>query len=401
MDELKAGRSRSARHDRAMDPVVLELARLLGEADLPRFCHSCVDDVLSSGAGVAFTMDAAGRLSGLDGWLQRSDQGRAKRKGAARRAVVDTPLHACADQLREILAQNDQGQGRVRFIGYLAERDGCLRRLLVEVRAVNQEGAPSESLRGTMVDVTDRADWLTALMQASDAHKAARLAREEFIAKVQHELRTPLTGIIGLSHIGLLENRDITPKELFAAILESGESLRRAIDSILEFAEHQEQPPTVHVASVALGSLLESLRGEFAARAQLCGIDFGVVAAESLPLVIRADAFRLRQVLQNLLENAFKFTEVGSVQLRVSRDDAGCFQFEVEDTGVGIAPDRIEAVFEPFEQADNSRTRRYGGLGLGLTNARAWVARMGGRLALESTPGRGSRVWFKLPNMPS
>jgi signal transduction histidine kinase/ActR/RegA family two-component response regulator len=245
--------------------------------------------------------------------------------------------------------------------------------------------------------VTDRLD--AALDEAREATKrAGRLAevRASFLANMSHEIRTPLNGIVGMSEL-LVENDDAREREEFAATLRrSAHALARVLDDVLELSKLEAGGIQLEALPVSTRELVHdaALTMQEAARAK--GIQLDVECEPGVPLWVSGDVTRLRQVISNLLSNAVKFTSEGFVSLRLVRAGED-IALEVEDTGVGIPADKLDVIFESFQQADISTTRRFGGTGLGLTITRHLVRAMGGDVAVESRVGVGTTFRCRLP----
>jgi signal transduction histidine kinase/CheY-like chemotaxis protein/HPt (histidine-containing phosphotransfer) domain-containing protein len=227
---------------------------------------------------------------------------------------------------------------------------------------------------------------------ARDAHAANR-AKSQFLANMSHEIRTPMNGVIGFSDI--LADEDLTDEqhESVDIIRECGKNLLRLIDDILDFSKIESGQLDVESIDYPLGKLLGSVESLMRPKAKERELDFEIVQAAALPAVIRTDPTRLRQCLINLVGNAIKFTEKGHVRVivRVQEDAGKVFvRFDVEDTGIGITPEKQEVIFDAFTQADGDTTRKYGGTGLGLAITKQLAGLLGGRLTLKSEPGKGS-----------
>jgi PAS domain S-box-containing protein len=253
---------------------------------------------------------------------------------------------------------------------------------------------------GAVMSFTDATERLRAEAAREAARsEAERLAKvkSEFLANMSHEIRTPLNGVLGLAQIGYRESAGRErARETFGRILESGRLLLTIINDILDFSKIEAGKLTVEQVPYAPAWLVSEAATAMNAAATAKGLSLIVDQPDDLPLAGLGDPNRISQILLNLLSNAIKFTHQGEIRLSVGCTD-GEIVFTVADTGVGIAPDDIERLFQPFEQADSSTTRRFGGTGLGLAISRRLTDLMGGTLAVSSTVGEGSRFELRLP----
>ena len=264
----------------------------------------------------------------------------------------------------------------------------------------NAGGEPVKIL-GVVRDTTDLKMAEADLRTAKDAAEAANRSKSEFLALMSHEIRTPMNGVIGMTDLVLDTELSSEQRESLLIVKSSADALLAIINDILDFSRLEagkfDLDPIDFDPHDAVGDTANTV----ALRAHQKGLELIVDVDAEIPHAVRGDSGRLRQILVNLLGNAIKFTQQGEVVLRVTQQAPTpldpvdvVLQFSVTDTGIGIAPDRQQRIFEAFTQADGATTRTYGGTGLGLTIASQLVRLMGGRLWVESTPGTGSTFHF-------
>ncbi|MBB3119674.1 MHYT domain-containing protein [Pseudoduganella violacea] len=260
---------------------------------------------------------------------------------------------------------------------------------------LNESGTP-RWLDGVVLDITERRQMEEELREAKEKADHAAAARATFVANMSHEIRTPMNSILGFTDV--LLDGELAPEQRrhLDTIRRSGRALLRLLNEILDTAKLDKGAMELELADYNLRGLIDELASTYGAVARGKGLDVNVGYTEALPNWLHGDELRVRQVLTNLLDNAIKFTAAGSVTLQASVHDKQ-LRIAVRDTGIGIAPDRLAAIFDPFTQADASMTRRYGGTGLGTTISKQLVELMGGRIWAESAPGEGTGFHIELP----
>ncbi|MEA2626689.1 MAG: two-component system, sensor histidine kinase and response regulator [Candidatus Binatota bacterium] len=281
----------------------------------------------------------------------------------------------------------------------------AIRQARVEMAEIAERHANLESVNEKIEsEVLERTvelrDSEAALRVALAAAKESERLKTEFLASMSHELRTPLNGVIGMT--GLLMDTPLTPeqREFTETARVSADTLLDLINDVLDFSKAEAGRLEIETVTFDLESLAADVVELFGAQAAQKGIDVVLRYAPETPASVRGDAGRIRQVLTNLVGNAVKFTEAGHVFLNVEcghQDGRLLFHFSVEDTGIGIAGEKLHHVFDRFTQADSSTTRRYGGTGLGLAISKQIVELMGGTIGVVSMAGRGSTFSFTLP----
>jgi len=273
------------------------------------------------------------------------------------------------------------------------------RRLLhtKKIPILGDDGAPLYLL-GISEDITEQRGVRLELERAKASAEAASRAKSEFLARMSHEIRTPLNGIIGMTELALETEPTPEQRECLEVVRGSAESLLKVLNDVLDFSKVESGKLELEAIPFDLDASVRMTLKAFEPRARDKGVRLDYAATPDVPPGVVGDPVRLRQVLVNLLDNAVRFTERGRVRLRIGVDERTehrvTLHFRVEDTGIGVPRDKQATIFESFTQADGSITRRFGGTGLGLTISGRLVELMGGRIWLESEPGRGSTFHF-------
>lgn len=239
------------------------------------------------------------------------------------------------------------------------------------------------------------------LVHAKDQATAAVKTRSQFVANVSHELRTPLSGIIGVAELLQDTRLDQNQKELLGIVQDSSRALLNIINDILDFSKMEAHKMQLERIDFELVKTVDSVTRSLRNKATDKKLQLTTHVASDVPRTVKGDNARLRQVLSNLIDNAIKFTEQGKVTVDVTVNDAYedkvVLRFAVTDTGIGITPETVDKLFQPFVQADGSFTRKYGGTGLGLSICKTLVELMGGQMGVLSASEQGSTFWFEIP----
>ena len=249
-----------------------------------------------------------------------------------------------------------------------------------------------------ILDITDQKKALETMRLAKEAAESASLAKSSFLANMSHEIRTPMNGIIGMSQLLSQTELRSHQREYLTTVVESAHILLRLLNDILDFSKIEAGKLELECVDFRISECVAHASQMLLLRAAEKGLEIACRVSPEIPDHLRGDPGRVQQVLVNLLGNAVKFTEAGEIFVNINvdsmHDNRVRLHFSVADTGIGIALDKYEQIFRPFEQAESSTTRRFGGTGLGLTISRQLVEMMHGRMWVESEPGRGSTFHF-------
>ncbi|WP_326533198.1 PAS domain-containing sensor histidine kinase [Pseudorhodoferax sp.] len=368
-----------------------ELQPLQQRAEL---CNS----LLSGIPGAAYRCTADGRwtvqfiseaVTQLSGWSQADY--------LASPTLLREMLHPDEQQRvsREIQAAVDESRNYT--LEYRAvHRDGRVFWVWEQGKAVRDAAGRVLWLDGVMIDISERKAMELALRDAKNRAEEAAASKTAFLSNMGHEVRTPLNAIIGFSEIVLRNELDTLQRQYVYKVRQAATALLRLMNDILDMAKLERSQLQCASGAFSLRQVAQEALALQREAADRKGLALRLDCEPGLADDFQGDAARLGQVLDKLLDNAVKFTERGSVRLQLARQQ-GQVLLAVHDTGIGIAPNDQERIFEAFAQADGSASRRFGGTGLGLTLAHQLVERMGGSLALQSAPGQGSVFRVLLP----
>jgi len=258
-----------------------------------------------------------------------------------------------------------------------------------------------EHFIGYSLDVTESVKYREELIEARDIAQKATSAKSEILSKISHEIRTPLNAILGLSRILQEEKEDEKREQYLHALNYSAESLLGIVNEVLDFSKIEAGKITFEKIPFDLKHLVKGVLQTFAFRAQERGVKLESEIDPRIPQYVIGDRVKLNQIFLNLISNACKFTEQGFIRIKIEVEaqdaEESILHFQVQDSGIGIPPERQAAVFESFAQAEADTTRKYGGTGLGLAITKKFVEGQGGEIWLESNLGKGSTFHFRLP----
>ena len=312
------------------------------------------------------------------------------------------PLPGLAERIREV---HHQGRDFFGLECKLAQPGDLTRILSISamiIRPTSQGTGPAEQDRVLLLvdDITERKYAEESLIrQTARAEESSRL-KTEFLANMSHEIRTPMNGIIGFADLLAMEDLPPQQAEWVSIVRTCGQNLLELIDDILDISKIEADQLRIEPCQFGIADMLDDVMHTTAPAIEAKGLSFSLEVAKDTPQTMNSDPQRLRQIITNLLTNAMKFTDTGSITVRTKAeflDQVPAVRFEVADTGTGIAPEHQEVIFEVFKQIDTSASRKYGGSGLGLAICKRLTHRLGGRIGVESRLGYGATFTVVLP----
>ena len=363
------------------------------ESERTRLQHSAILERAS--IGIAFTrggrfIDANPYFARMFGW---ADDGLRDQPGSV--------VWSTADDYREI----GELAGPLLSVGKPFEIERRMRRrddsqfwCRLMAQAVDAADPARSGTIWIAEDVTERRRLDAALSTARDAAEAASRAKSAFLANTSHEIRTPLNGLIGLARLALRDDLSTARRQQYLGqILDSAQSLAGIMSDILDVSKIEAGRLALEDTPFDLHDALRSAHHAYDSLAEVKGLSLQLVIKDALPVTVRGDPIRVRQILSNFITNALKFTERGHVRIEAEPALGGRVRIRVSDTGPGVTAEMRTRLFTPFSQGDSSTTRRFGGTGLGLSICRELAQLMGGEVGVDSVPGQGSSFWAELP----
>ncbi len=343
-----------------------------------------------------------------------------------RTALFDSPLTAlllATSETRTILAANDRacellGSPEDKLIGmscdtlgFSFDPDGpALKNVMLEATPADGPHLPVRAafspirqadnrlMQISFVENSELATLKTQLRLARATADAAQTAKGQFLANMNHEIRTPLNGIVSMAELLMQSSMEAEHLEYIGIIQQSTKALVSIVNDVMDYCKIESGRINIETTNTEIAALVANTAQSYSSVAKAKGVGFSCVIDPKLPKWIRCDPIRLRQILENLLDNAVKFTLKGNIHLHVDlverHSNRIAVRFQVGDTGIGISQDRLASIFDSFSQGGGPAIQKPGGIGLGLTIARHLIELMGGEIQLESTPGQGTHFWF-------
>ncbi len=344
-------------------------------------------------------------LSDLDGYILILNEEAARRRGQTVDALIGASLYRymAADLAEERRARLLEAARRNELLCYEERQDD--RYYLISLCPIADDAGRVVYMASYSRDITSLKETESQLRREKELAFSASQAKSQFLGNITHELRTPLNGIIGATQLALQCGGD-DQEELWGIVEDSGKRLLSIVNNVLELADIDAAAIEPVLSACDVRDLLSALGRSYSVRAKVKDIRFAASVDERIPARLVGDAFRLRQILSNLVDNALKCTSSGSIEIRAKKISTSrvafaprycTLLFMVRDTGIGIPKDLQDKIFEDFELAEHYLTKRVSGAGLGLSIARHLVEMLGGHIWVKSAPGRGSTFYFTVP----
>ena len=347
----------------------------------------------------------------LDGIVTSWNPGAEKLFGYTAAEMIGGPIEVLIpvdgkDEESGLRARVAQGLGVEQYETVRLRKDGSPVHVSTTLSPITDVDGRITGIATLCRDISERKRAEAALLEREEQLAAARdqameasRLKSQFLSNTSHEIRTPMTVIVGMNELLLDTELDPTQRRFAEGVGRGCAALLAVVSDILDFSKIEAGRMQLDLSDVELRPLLEETTGALVAVAGDKGLRLSCEWSEDLPETLLGDGPRLRQVLLNLMSNAVKFTDAGYVVVRAGRRPGpdAAVRFEVVDSGIGIAPDDKDLLFQPFSQVDGSDTRAHGGTGLGLAICKQLVEAMGGRIGVESSPGSGSTFWFEVP----
>ena len=397
-------------------PVFDKEGQLLGVLGVARDITAltqAVEELRASKARWQFALDSAG--DGIWDWNMQTGEVFFSRRWKAMLGYTEEEIGSSLDEWDSRLHPDDREQVYADLQAYLAGKSSSYRNehrirhkngsylWILDRGIVVEWSEENKALRmiGTHTDMTERRQYEEQLKQARRAADAANRAKSEFLANMSHEIRTPMNGVIGMAQLLRFTQPNSEQLEYLDALELSCNNLLALISDILDLSKIEAGKIELEQADFSLRHSIQEVIVTQSSRARQKGLTIATEIDERLPGLVQGDSLRFKQILLNLLGNAIKFTEQGSITISIvitSCQDTTClYRLAVQDSGIGMTADQLERIFNSFEQADNSTTRKFGGSGLGLSICRRLTELMGGRIWAESVPGQSSTFYVELP----